>query len=67
MAEEKKVDELLDELEQELDEVRRRAMKFFKLRNKDADKISIGASFEGRAIWAMKTITKNTIFPMTRP
>ena len=28
--------------EQELDEIRRRGMKFFKLRNKDADKISIG-------------------------
>lgn len=30
------------EIEQELDEVRRRGMKFFKLRNKDADKITIG-------------------------
>jgi len=30
------------EAEGELDEIRRRGMKFFKLRNKDADKISIG-------------------------
>lgn len=32
----------LAESEHELDDVRRRAMKFFKLRNKDADKISVG-------------------------
>ncbi|NND98451.1 MAG: glycine--tRNA ligase [Pirellulaceae bacterium] len=32
----------LAEIEQELDDVRRRAMKFFKLRNKDADKVTIG-------------------------
>ncbi|WP_146403819.1 glycine--tRNA ligase [Planctomycetes bacterium CA13] len=31
----------LADIETELDEVRRRAMKFFRLRNKDADKISI--------------------------
>ncbi len=31
----------LAEAEQELDEVRRRGMKFFKLRNKDADKITV--------------------------
>ena len=30
------------ETEQELDDIRRRGMKFFKLRGKDADKISIG-------------------------
>lgn len=32
----------LAESEQELDDVRRRGMKFFKLRNKDADKITVG-------------------------
>jgi glycyl-tRNA synthetase len=32
----------LAEIEEELSEVRRRAMKFFKLRGKDADKITIG-------------------------
>jgi glycyl-tRNA synthetase len=32
----------LAEAEQELDEVRRRGMKFFRLRNKDADKITVG-------------------------
>ncbi|WP_146598751.1 glycine--tRNA ligase [Novipirellula aureliae] len=32
----------LADIETELDEVRRRGMKFFKLRNKDADKITIG-------------------------
>ena len=32
----------LAEIEQELDDVRRRGMKFFRLRNKDADKVTIG-------------------------
>ncbi len=32
----------LADIEQELEEVRRRGMKFFKLRNKDADKLAIG-------------------------
>ena len=32
----------LAEIEEELDDVRRRGMKFFRLRNKDADKITIG-------------------------
>lgn len=32
----------LAEIEEELDDVRRRGMKFFRLRNKDADKIAIG-------------------------
>ncbi|HBV61801.1 MAG TPA: glycine--tRNA ligase, partial [Rhodopirellula sp.] len=32
----------LAEIENELDDVRRRGMKFFRLRNKDADKITVG-------------------------